>query len=210
MSAAPAARTPEARAARSRPLRADARRNIDAILDAATTCLARDPEASLADIAKHAGVGRVTLYGHFDSRAALIAAVMERAIEETDAALRTADVSGDPATALARLIEATWPNTHRYGAVVVAAERTLDPDALVAAHAGPMQRIQDLLERGRSEGRFRTDLPVDWLVNLLHTVTHAVATAVYRGEVTEDEAPRLIVATMLGTLTPPGERVPSA
>ena len=51
-----------------RPKRSDALRNIEAILEAATTCLARDPDASVNSIAQAAGVGRVTLYGHFESR----------------------------------------------------------------------------------------------------------------------------------------------
>ena len=54
-----------ARGTAPRAQRADARRNIAAILDAATDCLARDPEMSIADIAAAAGVGRITLYGHF-------------------------------------------------------------------------------------------------------------------------------------------------
>jgi TetR/AcrR family transcriptional repressor of mexCD-oprJ operon len=41
--------------------RADARRNIAANLDAATTCLIRDPQVSTSAIARAAGVGRVTL-----------------------------------------------------------------------------------------------------------------------------------------------------
>jgi AcrR family transcriptional regulator len=52
-----------------RAQRADARRNIAAILEAATDCLARDPEMSIAGIAAAAGVGRITLYGHFKTRA---------------------------------------------------------------------------------------------------------------------------------------------
>ncbi|MDP3890630.1 MAG: TetR family transcriptional regulator, partial [Nocardioides sp.] len=65
----------------SGPKRSDARRNIEAILEAATVCLARSPEANITTIAQAAGVGRVTLYGHFESRSALIAAVAARALE---------------------------------------------------------------------------------------------------------------------------------
>ena len=191
-----------------RQQRADARRNVEAILDAATSCLARDPDANIGEIARAAGVGRVTLYGHFDSRATLVAAVVDRAIAEGDAALEAVDLDGDPAAALVRLVEATWGITYRYGALVVAAERVLATDEMTAAHAGPRARAERLLERGRAEGRFRADLPVSWLVTILHTVTHAAAAAVYNGEMTAEKAPRTIAATMLGMTTPPGEVVP--
>lgn len=70
-----------------RALRADAQRNIAAILDAATECLARDPDLSLNDIARAAGVGRVTLYAHFDSRSGLVEAIVDRAMRHTDEVL---------------------------------------------------------------------------------------------------------------------------
>lgn len=56
----------------ARPQRADARRNTASILDAAVLCLTRNPDASVAEIAKAASVGRVTLYGHFKTRAELV------------------------------------------------------------------------------------------------------------------------------------------
>src|SRR4051812_39142115 len=88
--------------------RADAQRNIAAILDAATQCLGRDPAASTSEIAKAAGVGRVTLYGHFPSRAELLDAVFVHAIEAGEEALGQVDLSGDPREALSRLIESSW------------------------------------------------------------------------------------------------------
>lgn len=45
--------------------RADAQQNVERILDAAIDCLSRDSDASVVQIAQAAGVGRVTLYGHF-------------------------------------------------------------------------------------------------------------------------------------------------
>src|SRR6266851_8366281 len=87
-----------------REQRADARRNIAAILDAAVLSLARDPDASVGDIAQAAGVGRVTLYGHFRSRADLIDAVLARTLEHADALLDAADLAGDPRVALGQLV----------------------------------------------------------------------------------------------------------
>src|SRR5690606_42150038 len=63
------------------------------------------------------------LYGHFDSRAALIAEVTRRAVEHTEAALAEVDLEGEADAALGRLLEATWRLTYRYGALVVAAEQ---------------------------------------------------------------------------------------
>ncbi|GGK79727.1 TetR family transcriptional regulator [Sphaerisporangium melleum] len=59
----------------SRPLRADARRNRERLLEAAVRAFAHDgPEVTLEAIAKEAGVGIGTLYRHFPTREALVEA----------------------------------------------------------------------------------------------------------------------------------------
>ena len=68
--------------AEARPLRADARRNRDALLVAAAAQFAeRGVEAPLEDIARRAGVGIGTLYRHFPTRDALIADVYRREVD---------------------------------------------------------------------------------------------------------------------------------
>lgn len=187
----------------SSPKRADARRNIEAIVDSATTLLAVDPDASVHDIAKAAGVGRVTLYGHFDSRSVLVAEVAARAIAQTEQALREVDVDGDPREAMARLLDASWHLTHRFGAIVVAATQVLPPEALRRAHDGPARRVRSLLRRGRKQGRFRTDLPLEWQITTIQAVLHAASAAVHRGEIRAQQAPRLIRETVLAALAAP-------
>jgi len=59
-----------------RPMRADARRNYERLLVAAREAFSeRGEQASMDDIAKRAEVGPGTLYRHFPSREALLAAV---------------------------------------------------------------------------------------------------------------------------------------
>ncbi len=190
------------------PKRADARKNIAAILDAATECLARDPDASVNDIAAAAGVGRVTLYGHFESRGALVAEVVERAMRDGDTVLDAVDLTGDPRAALGRLLDASWQVTHRYGGLVLAAQAALPEADFREAHDKPVQRMQRLLRRGRRERSFRSDMPVDWQVMTIQGVIHAASGAVHRGEVTAHRVPGLIRATVLAALTPPGTPVP--
>lgn len=64
-------------------LRADAQRNRDALVFAARVAFARRGlQAPLDDIAKAAGVGSGTLYRHFPTRDALVAAVFEDRVRE--------------------------------------------------------------------------------------------------------------------------------
>ncbi len=112
--------------------RADARRNIASIIDAAISCLAHDPDASVGDIARAAGVGRVTLYGHFNGRAELIDAVLTRTLAEADATLDAVDTTGDPREALTRLVGASWRIVHQFRSVLHAAQRELPPERIRA------------------------------------------------------------------------------
>src|ERR1700758_4297522 len=72
--------------ARRKP-RADAQRNRERILDVAKQAFARSgADASLDDIATQAGVGAGTLYRHFPTREALLAAVYRTEVEKLAAA----------------------------------------------------------------------------------------------------------------------------
>jgi AcrR family transcriptional regulator len=193
-----------------RPRRADARRNIAAILDGAVGCLADDPEASMAEIAARAGVGRVTLYGHFKTRAELIEAVMARTTEQAHETLGAVDTSGDPRAALARLVGASWLIVDQFRFVLAAAQRELPAERIHGAHDDVLGRIQALIERGQRAGAFRNDLPISWLVSLSMNVMHGAANEVSAGRLTGAQAPSVIAATMLAALTPPGTPVPPA
>jgi TetR/AcrR family transcriptional repressor of mexCD-oprJ operon len=194
--------------AKAAPRRADAQRSIAAILDAALIALSRDPEASVSEIARAAGVGRVTLYGHFPNRADLIDAALARAIDDGDAALDQLELTGDPRAALTRLIHSSWTLVNRSRALLLAAQGVLPPGRIRDLHAGPVERVQRLVERGRREGAFRTDLPTSWLVGVLHSVMHSAADEINAGRVSADEAPVFITATVLAAFTPPGDSVP--
>ncbi|WP_152362169.1 TetR/AcrR family transcriptional regulator [Microlunatus speluncae] len=65
-----------------RPLRADARRNRDRLLDAAGHAFARDgQDVTLEAVAKDAGVGIGTLYRHFPTREALVEATYRHELD---------------------------------------------------------------------------------------------------------------------------------
>lgn len=183
--------------------RADARRNIAAILDAAVSCLASDPDASINDIARAAGVGRVTLYGHFTSRTELVDKAFAHVVDQAEQALAAVDVTGDPRDALARLVGATWQIVDRLRALLVAAQHELPPRRIRTLHDRPMRRVRTLIERGREEGAFRTDQPIEWLVATFYAVLHGAAEEVTAGRVPDPDAAGLITATLLSAYSPP-------
>jgi TetR/AcrR family transcriptional regulator, mexCD-oprJ operon repressor len=193
----------------SQPRRADAKRNVAAILAAAAGCLAKNPDTSVAEIAAAAGVGRMTLYGHFKTRADLLDAVLTRVIAETDETLDAVDVSGDPCDALAGLVAASWLVVDQLRHVLEAAQRELPAERIHQAHDQVLGRVRSLIERGQDTGAFRADLPLPWLVSLAMNVMHAAATEVSAGRLTSDQAPSVVAGTLLAALTAPGAVVPS-
>ena len=187
----------------ARSPRADARRNVEAILDAARQCLAADPNATVAQIAKRAGVGRVTLYGHFPTRAELVDATFRRVSKDAEAVLEGIDTSGDAVEALARLVAATWQLVHRTSAVLAAAERELPTERLREHHDSHLARLQTLVRRGRRDGAFRTDLPEGWLVTTAYAVMHAAAAETQAGRLDTDAAGQAVVKTLVAAFRPP-------
>jgi len=200
------AREPAATPGRTQ--RADARRNVAAILDAARDCLIRDPDATIGDIAHAAGVGRVTLYGHFKTRAELVSAVFDRILAQADATLNATDTSGDPAEALARLVTASWRIVDQFRSILQAAQKELPAEAIRQHHDHHLQRLNTLIARGQRGGAFRRDLPRKWLVTTCYSVMHAAADECTNERLDPAEAGPIITTTLLAALTAPGTTVP--
>ncbi|MEY7972584.1 TetR/AcrR family transcriptional regulator [Saccharomonospora xinjiangensis] len=181
---------------RAANLRADAQRNRAAILRAAADTLRKNPDASMAQIASEAGVGRMTLYGHFRTRPELIEAALIDSLDRGEAVLADVDLGGDAREAFSRLIASSWLLVDEAGALLAAAQKELAPARIRELHRKAEARVRDLLERGQREGAFRTDLPVSWLLATTHVVMHGAADEVAAGRLTPEEAPRFIDATL--------------
>jgi AcrR family transcriptional regulator len=177
--------------------RAIAERNVAAILDAAEALLERRTPASIAAVATQAGVSRVTVYAHFPTREDLLEAVVERAIRHANVALEAARPDqGPPLDALDRLIAAGWRELERNRAIAQAAAEQLSPAALTRAHQGADHRIGELVQRGRDDGAFRTDLPTNWLVTISLALMHACGDEVRAGRIDPASALHILTTTI--------------
>lgn len=164
---------PEHEAFRSRPVRADARRNSDALLEAALAVFATSGvDAPVREIANRAGVGVGTLYRHFPRRSDLVAAVFRHQVDACADAAEVLAAEHAPGEALALWLQ-------RY-ADFIATKRGLatalhsgDPAfaTLPAYFSGRLQpMLEKLLDRAVASGEVRAGVKPDdllWAISSL-------------------------------------------
>jgi TetR/AcrR family transcriptional regulator, mexCD-oprJ operon repressor len=188
----------------TRRRRSDAERSVARILDAAVDALASDPEASMAEIARRAGVVRATIYVHFPTRESLLETVTERAIAEVTQAMAAAEPDrGDPADALQRVLATAWHELGRFHALV--AINTRRPQAeLRRLHWPVLALLQPLIERGQRAGAFRPDVPAAWHLAMLLALIHAASAELQTNQLPAAEIESALVTTVLGALSATG------
>ena len=183
--------------------RADAERNIQAIINAALEALADDPDASMAGIARRAGVVRATIYMHFPTREALLDAVMEHATALVADATRAAEPErGEPKEALERVLLATWRQLSQFHNILQININRLSAKELRRRHLPVTTQIIPLLERGQAEGVFRNDVSPDWLIAVVRAIVHVASTELQGGRLAEDSVERTMLTTALAAISP--------
>ncbi|MEU0408963.1 TetR/AcrR family transcriptional regulator [Streptomyces griseorubiginosus] len=176
--------------------RADANRRR--ILDVALAELLRDPDASMDQIARAAGVVRRTVYGHFPNREALIGTLVDGAVEAV-AAAHAAGREGaeDLAQAVAGSVLAVWEVADRYRILVALAQRSVTVQGIRERLAPVRAACTELLQRGLDEGVFVSPLPAPALAYVHEQMLFAVMEAVNDGLLAAEEAGRSAAVTTL-------------
>jgi AcrR family transcriptional regulator len=142
----------------TRRLRSDAAANRERILDAATIAVRRDGErVPMATIAEEAGVGIGTLYRHYPTRPALLAALTLRSFQLVLQHARAAALSDEAApAALEQFFERTIAARNQlilplHGGPVIHDGR------IVALRAEIRSLLEQVLARGRRDRTIRPD-----------------------------------------------------
>lgn len=185
--------------------RADANRRR--ILDVAFAELTRDPDASMDQIARAAGVVRRTVYGHFPSRDALVTAILDEAVEAVTAA-HAAGYEGvdDPPRAVASAMLAVWDVTDRYRLLISLAQRAIAMEGIRERLAPVHERGTAMLQRGLDEGRFVSPMPANALAYVVENIMFALMETVNDGLMApEDAGPAAAVTFLCSAGLPPAE-----
>ena len=157
------------------PLRADAARNLELILEAAEEAFAeKGNDACVADIATHAGVGQATIFRRFQTKEDLIVAVFERKLAKVDEALDAACRKRSAWEGLMGFMKVVTEMQASDRGVFEGFVEQLKSDPQRLAHKQEMmRRLEGLVERAKDEGTLRPDITVDDI----HALTSAAAQA---------------------------------
>ncbi len=159
-----------------KPLRRDAERNRQLLLDAARALFAeRGLAVTMDDIARRAGLGVGTAYRRFASREELIEALFEQRMHELVALADAALAEEDPWEALTGLIEHLIAlQAADHGLKEVLLGRDANPRGVCRVRDQMRPRVHELLRRAQAAGTLRDDVDVSDLP-LLQMMIGAVA-----------------------------------
>ena len=156
--------------AATRRRRADAQRNLDALLDAAKAVFATSGvDAPAKEITDRAGVGVGTLYRHFPQRSDLVLAVLKQEIDACTDAGPALSAANRPGAALAQWIQ-RYTELVATKAGLASALQSADAahEAMRAHFYSRMAPVlETLMEAARATGEIRADVTA---TDVLHAV----------------------------------------
>ncbi|MGH8826139.1 MAG: TetR/AcrR family transcriptional regulator [Jiangellaceae bacterium] len=171
-----------------RPMRADARRNYDRIVEVARATFAElGADAPLDEIAKRASVGPGTLYRHFPTREDLLAGALHRDMGRLIDRAAELEAAPSAAAALVAWLRDFVAHVNVYrGLPSSACSAIRDPESPLHLPCESMTKAGGtLLERAQAEGSVRADLDPQELFFIANAIAWAADQAGGGGERTE-------------------------
>lgn len=163
-----------------------------AIIEAGIKTFISNPLAGMSDIALASGVGRTTLYRHYESREVLVQAIALHCFDEIDQALRPLyDMSGR------ELIENTFelliPIADRYRFLSSLWHIAVGDPLLTNRLAAWSQDTDLLMEHAKNTGEIDPEIPSVWLTAFFDTTLYAAWSLLESEALTIDEITRLAI-----------------
>ena len=188
-----------------RPLRKDAARNRELLIAAAREVFARRGiEASLDDVARHAGLGVGTAYRHFANKHELLVAMMSDTLDRIAADAERAAAIEDPWQALVTFLEAALAVQARDRGLREVMLGVYDPDEMERVHDQLSGPLNEIVRRAKRAGVVRKDLEqtdVGILIAMLCAVTEVAGEA-------DPELWRRYLTITLDGIKPGGSKLP--
>lgn len=183
--------------------RSEARANRTRIIDAAIGAFAVDPDASMDDVARAAGVVRRTVYAHFPSREALVEGIADEASAAIVASFGADSPRPDrPDLAVAVLAQLSWPVGDRFRMLLTFARKELGEQRVLDLMEPARAPTVALVEQGQRDGTFSSYLPAGVLVAMTEAVAITLLDQANKGGVRDSGESFGVVSLVLLGVSP--------
>ncbi len=160
-----------------------------ALLDASMKLLLQNPSASLSELAAFAGVGRATLYRHFNTREILIQELVKETLLVTDQAMTPLKAQGlTGRVAIEATLRTIMPLADRYHFLLSLWYIAADDKSVMKIYNRQLDELYGLVEQAKQEGNIKKQLSVAWIVTVIDTLIYAGWWFISQGEMTTKQA----------------------
>lgn len=184
---------------------ARANRSRQALIDAGIQLLLNNPMASLKQVAEQAGVGRATLYRHFETREQLIQEIARESLEQTE--LLMAPVHAQQLSAaetIKQMFHALMPMADRFHFLLSLWAIASEDEEIQGIYQQQLQRLYQMVEQLRQDGGINQQLSNDWVLVTIDSLIYAGWWLISEGKMTADEAAEQAIITLFQGMTPAG------
>lgn len=176
-------------------------RTRDRVLQLAMTMLAKNPKASLNEIAETAEIGRATLFRHFKSRKQLIHELVVAADRQLENATRPIiDRQLTGLETLEQFISVLVPLGASFH--FLNSEQTHDAaSGIEALYENQLIRLKNLSRTLKQEGVVAPEVPLAWVAAVLDNLIYTAWITVSAGDIAPNDAPGLVLHSFLHGLS---------
>lgn len=159
----------------------------NAIIEAGIRTLISNPAASMSDIAAAAGVGRATLYRHFDSKEVLIQHLAVICLREINSATESiSHLKG--CSALEATIDAVMPIADRFRFLTSLWGMFFESEKVNQIIEMQHKEIYEMVNDAKRKGEINESLPTKWIASIFDGTLAVAWELLESGDVTPNEA----------------------
>lgn len=177
-------------------------RTKEKLLNLATYILAKNPKASLNEIAEAAEVGRATLFRYFKSRKQLLHELVVEADNKLEKATKPIiEKKLSARETLEEFIRVLVPLGASFH--FLNSEQINSEDSGIAdLYRNQLIRLKQLAGRLKAEGVVAPDVPLAWIAAVLDNLIYTAWITVSEGNIAPNDAPGLVLRSFLNGVAP--------
>ena len=183
--------------------KADARyqKSRMAIVESSIQLLLSNPDAGMSEIAIAAGVGRATLYRHFETRDELIKELTMLCLEETDEVLKPLKETGlRGLDAIVESIRVIVPLADRFRFLMSLASIGASDKEIGRVYRRQLNELTRYVEEGKKLGDISKTLPSEWIVAMYDALLNAAWGLIQYDKMESEQATELFIRSFTASL----------